>query len=175
LLGHRDARRRWLRRGMRHKVASWNAGLYWTCVWLGAAERGVRTQKNPFFRITAPVGGLIQRRTGSMRSTINLPLIAIAGAIFSQLANAEESNLEGRGKELLDARCAHCHAIARTGESPHSAAPPFRTLSRKYPIDELAESLAEGLSVGHPDMPEFVFEPDDITAILAYLNSIQEQ
>ena len=110
-----------------------------------------------------------------MRSTITLPLIAIAGAIFSQLANAEESNLEGRGKELLDARCAHCHAIARTGESPHSAAPPFRTLSRKYPIDELAESLAEGLSVGHPDMPEFVFEPDDITAILAYLNSIQEQ
>ena len=137
--------------------------------------RGVRTQKNPFFRITAPVGGLIQRRTGSMRSTINLPLIAIAGAIFSQLANAQESNLEGRGKELLDARCAHCHAIARTGESPHSAAPPFRTLSRKYPIDELAESLAEGLSVGHPDMPEFFFEPNDITAILAYLNSIQEQ
>jgi cytochrome c len=86
-----------------------------------------------------------------------------------------ESNLEGRGKELLDARCAHCHAIARTGESPHSAAPPFRTLARKYPIDELAESLAEGRSVGHPDMPEFVFEPDDITAILAYLNSIQEQ
>ena len=110
-----------------------------------------------------------------MRSTINLPLIAIAGAIFSQLANAEESNLEGRGKELLDARCAHCHAIARTGESPHSAAPPFRILSRKYPIDELTESLAEGLSVGHPDMPEFFFEPDDITAILAYLNSIQEQ
>jgi hypothetical protein len=54
-------------------------------------------------------------------------------------------------------------------------APPFRTLARKYPIDELAESLAEGLSVGHPDMPEFVFEPDDIIAILAYLNSIQEQ
>ena len=69
----------------------------------------------------------------------------------------------------------YCHAIARTGESPHSAAPPFRTLSRKYPIDELAELLAEGLSVGHPDMPEFVFKPDDTTAILAYLNSIQEQ
>ena len=64
----------------------------------------------------------------------------IAGAIFSQLANAEESNLEGRGKELLDARGEHCHAIARTGESPaDSAAPPFRTLARKYPIDELAE------------------------------------
>jgi mono/diheme cytochrome c family protein len=88
---------------------------------------------------------------------------------------AEETKLEGRGEELLSARCARCHAIARTGESPHSAAPPFRTLSRKYPIDGLAESLAEGISVGHPDMPEFVFEPDDIAAILAYLNSIQER
>jgi hypothetical protein len=39
----------------------------------------------------------------------------------------------------------------------------------------LAESLAAGISVGHPDMPEFVFEPDDIAAILAYLNSIQER
>jgi hypothetical protein len=33
--------------------------------------------------------------------------------------------------------------------------------------------LAEGLSTGHPDMPEFVFEPHDISAILAYLQSIQ--
>jgi hypothetical protein len=32
-----------------------------------------------------------------------------------------ESNLEGRGKELLDARCAHCQAIARTGESAQKA------------------------------------------------------
>jgi cytochrome c len=110
-----------------------------------------------------------------MHSTINLPAIAIAGVIISQLAIAEDSNLERRGEELLGARCARCHAIARTGESPHSAAPPFRTLSRKYPIEGLAESLAEGLSVGHPDMPEFVFEPDDIAAILAYLNSIQER
>ena len=110
-----------------------------------------------------------------MHSIINLPVIAIAGAIISQFAMAEETKLEGRGEELLSARCARCHAIARTGESPHSAAPPFRTLSRKYPIDGLAESLAEGISVGHPDMPEFVFEPDDIAAILAYLNSIQEQ
>jgi cytochrome c len=110
-----------------------------------------------------------------MHSTINLPAIAIASVIISQLAIAEDSNLERRGEELLGARCARCHAIARTGESPHSAAPPFRTLSRKYPIEGLAESLAEGLSVGHPDMPEFVFEPDDIAAILAYLNSIQER
>jgi cytochrome c len=51
---------------------------------------------------------------------------------------------------------------------------PFRTLGSRYPIDALAESLAEGLSSGHPDMPEFRFEIADVDAILAYLNSIQD-
>jgi len=34
--------------------------------------------------------------------------------------------------------------------------------------------LAEGLSSGHPDMPEFRFEVEDVSAILSYLKSIQE-
>src|SRR5262249_7203840 len=55
-----------------------------------------------------------------------------------------------------------CHAVGRTGASPHPAAPPFRTLSRKYKIEGLAEALAEGLSTGHPDMPEFVFAAEDV-------------
>ena len=82
---------------------------------------------------------------------------------------------EKRGEALLAANCARCHAIGRTGSSPHPDAPPFRELSRKYPIDGLAEALAEGIFVGHPDMPEFVFEADDVGAILAYLASIQER
>ncbi len=131
--------------------------------------------EKPLFRNSSLGVTLFSDVPQTMHSIINLPVIAIAGAIISQFAMAEEAKLEGRGEELLSARCARCHAIARTGESPHSAAPPFRTLSRKYPIDGLAESLAEGISVGHPDMPEFVFEPDDIAAILAYLNSIQER
>jgi cytochrome c len=101
-----------------------------------------------------------------------LAAMSVMGAVsaFAQ----EDASLEKRGETLLTARCSSCHAIGRTGGSPHSAAPPFRTLSRKYPIEGLAESLAEGLSVGHPEMPEFVFEPDEIAAILAYLKSIQD-
>jgi cytochrome c len=87
----------------------------------------------------------------------------------------ESATLEGRGQTLLAENCARCHAIGRSGTSPHRAAPAFRTLSRKYPIEGLAEALAQGLSVGHPDMPEFVFEPNDVGAILAYLKSIQER
>ena len=89
------------------------------------------------------------------------------------LAQGDDS-LEKRGEALLSKNCSRCHAIGRAGSSPDPAAPPFRTLSQKYPIEGLAEALAEGLSVGHPDMPEFVFEPDEIAAILAYLKAIQE-
>jgi hypothetical protein len=48
-------------------------------------------------------------------------------------------------------------------------------LGRRYPIDALAEALAEGLSSGHPDTPEFRFEIQDVDAILAYLKSIQQR
>jgi hypothetical protein len=42
----------------------------------------------------------------------------------------------------------------------------------RYPPENLAEALAEGIVSGHPDMPEFVFEPAEIEAILAYLGAL---
>jgi cytochrome c len=80
-----------------------------------------------------------------------------------------------RGEALLIANCAPCHAIGRSGVSPHPQAPPFRTLSRKFKVEGLAEALAEGISTGHPDMPEFVFEADEVGAIIEYLKSIQQR
>ena len=52
-------------------------------------------------------------------------------------------------------------------------APPFRTLSQKYPIDDLEEAFAEGILVGHQDMPEFRMNPAQDAALVAYLKSIQ--
>lgn len=86
----------------------------------------------------------------------------------------DRTALERRGNELLAQKCSRCHAIGRTGSSSHRQAPAFRTLGKRYPIDTLAEALAEGLSTGHPDMPDFVFDIEDVGAILAYLESIQE-
>jgi mono/diheme cytochrome c family protein len=101
---------------------------------------------------------------------------AIASGLIAQLAiGQEDAGRARRAQDLLNANCSRCHAIGRTGASPHAAAPAFRTLSRKYPIEGLGEALAEGLSVGHPDMPDFVFEPEDVGAILDYLTSIQER
>ena len=105
-----------------------------------------------------------------------LALALLAATLASAPALAQNrAASERRGEALLAQNCARCHATGRAGVSPHPEAPPFRTLSRKYPIEGLAEALAEGLSVGHPDMPEFVFEADEVRAILDYMQSIQER
>jgi hypothetical protein len=51
----------------------------------------------------------------------------------------------------------------------------FRTLGKRYPIEALEEALGEGIISGHPDMPEFRFERNEVRAITAYLKSIQER
>jgi len=107
-------------------------------------------------------------------SLISSLLAALSIALCAFPASAQpDGALELRGKTLLANNCSRCHAIAPVGNSPHREAPPFRTLGQRYPIEALAEALAEGLSTGHPDMPEFVFEPREINAILTYLQSIQ--
>lgn len=79
-----------------------------------------------------------------------------------------------RGFAILQTNCARCHAIKRVGSSPLPAAPPFRTLHERYPVESLQESLAEGIVTGHPDMPEFRFNPDQVGDVIAYLKSLEE-
>jgi cytochrome c len=106
-------------------------------------------------------------------------LALIAAFLFLLLGTlpawAAETDLTAKGEALVKKDCASCHAIGKEGDSPHPQAPPFRTLSSKYPIEDLAESLAEGIVSGHPDMPIFVFNAHDVAAIIEYLQSIQDQ
>ena len=102
----------------------------------------------------------------------SLPIIALLWAL-SPAAAQNDAELKQQGQALLATHCARCHAIALAGDSPHRQAPPFRTLGQKYPVEWLGEALGEGLSTGHPDMPEFVFKPQEINAILTHLQSIQ--
>jgi cytochrome c len=99
-------------------------------------------------------------------------LLAAAGGTAFATDNEQELK---RGETLLQRDCSRCHAVGRTGDSPRKDAPTFRTLGKKYPIDSLEEALAEGIMSGHPDMPEFEFDADDVGAIIAYLKSIQQR
>jgi len=77
-----------------------------------------------------------------------------------------------RGRELATSLCGRCHATGPTGASPLPTAPPFRTLDERYPIESLAEGLAEGLVTGHPAMPEVRLEPEAIADFLAFLEDL---
>ena len=75
----------------------------------------------------------------------------------------------GQGKATA---CGACHGIGG-GDSPVKDAPAFRTLGKRYPVENLEEALGEGFMSGHPAMPEFTFDGDDVGDIIAYLKSIQ--
>lgn len=97
----------------------------------------------------------------------------LCAAVWASGPAAAESEQLAKGEALLTKNCARCHAIGVTGESSHDKAPPFRQVVTRYPLENLAEALAEGIVSGHADMPEFVFAPDEIDAILAYLEDVK--
>ena len=79
-----------------------------------------------------------------------------------------------RGKVLLDRLCARCHAVGKTGSSPHPNAPPFRTFGEDKLYDtDFAQRLQDGLNTIHPDMPTFHFSRKDAGSVVSYLRSIQ--
>jgi len=100
-------------------------------------------------------------------------VLAAALSVCAAPAAAQTTPLRTRGQAILQASCSNCHAIGRTGASKHKQAPPFRDVAKRYPPQSLEEALGEGLITGHPDMPEFVFSPEDIAAIVAYLNGLR--
>lgn len=97
-------------------------------------------------------------------------LAFILGLLATSSAFAQDID---KGRALLEANCSRCHAIGKTGDSPLDKAPPFRDVVKRYEPDALSEALAEGIVTGHPDMPEFEFAPEEIGAIIAYLNSLK--
>ncbi len=78
-----------------------------------------------------------------------------------------------RGLTFVRTHCAQCHAIDKVSASPLAIAPPFRTLHLKYPIESLERPLAEGIMAGHPTMPQFRLEPDQVRDVIAYLKTLE--
>lgn len=79
------------------------------------------------------------------------------------------------GLSIAQDQCSSCHAIGAKGESPNPKAPVFRTVLGRYAEDALAVDLAEGIRIGHPDMPKIALRPEGVDALIAYLRSIQEK
>ena len=83
------------------------------------------------------------------------------------------SPAEQRGRTYALTNCARRHSIDRVTQSPLKIAPPFRTLHLRYPVETLGEALAEGIETGHPTMPAFQLDPDQINDLLSYLKTLK--
>jgi mono/diheme cytochrome c family protein len=100
-------------------------------------------------------------------------IFAAGGIACAAVAHADfQADEVEKGRAFATENCARCHAVGMADASPHPKAPPFRVVVERYPSENLAEALAEGIVSGHPDMPVFVLKPDEIEAFLAYLDSL---
>ena len=77
------------------------------------------------------------------------------------------------GRKLAELHCSRCHAVGNEGASLMEGAPPLRDLKLRYPIEDLAEALAEGIFTAHPQMPVFTFSAEEVDDLLAYLDSLE--
>jgi mono/diheme cytochrome c family protein len=98
-------------------------------------------------------------------------LVLGASSAFAEVGKA--NRIESRGQALVERMCASCHAVGKSGESPHIGAPALRNLDRQLNLDSFGERLREGLMSGHRDMPAFRFAREDARAVMVYLRSIQ--
>ena len=98
---------------------------------------------------------------------------AVACGCLPAVAIQAQVDRVERGHAFAQANCAACHAIGRDGESPLQSAPPLRTLHRRHPVESLTEALAEGITTGHPAMPEIQLDPEEIGDFIAFLRSLQ--
>lgn len=104
-----------------------------------------------------------------------IAFVALAGCASEpvQVAESSEGPSRSRGHALAERLCSSCHAIGAVGASPNEEAPAFRRLGERYPPGALAEAFAEGIVVGHPAMPQFELEADEIDDLIAYLEWVQ--
>jgi cytochrome c len=103
-----------------------------------------------------------------------LPPIASCLALLVLCVPARAQDPVHHGRALAKKFCASCHAIGKTGKSPHEEAPPFRRLGRVVDLDSFPGIMIHGLSSNHPDMPQFDFSPRDAVDLRDYLRTIQE-
>src|SRR6266496_3980066 len=107
-----------------------------------------------------------------MQKSLIIKLVAAALLVIqASIGQAETS--QQRGAVIARGLCSRCHAIDKTGNSPHPAAPRFRSLDNRTDLSKLARRIREGLLTGHEDMPMFRFGRDDADAMVAYIRSIQ--
>lgn len=76
------------------------------------------------------------------------------------------------GQRLAERHCAECHTITGRAASPMADAQPFTELARRLDMSTFARAYSSGMFEGHPRMPLIQLDPDELTELSAFLESL---
>ncbi len=106
--------------------------------------------------------------------------LALAGAASAQTppaasppAATPDAARVAAGRQLAESKCAACHAITDAGASGLPDAPTFRAIAAAHGDDALSTLIKEGITVGHPSMPNWVFSPGEAMSLVAYFRTLR--
>jgi len=108
----------------------------------------------------------------TLRSIFQIGGLSIVASFVTVSLSYGEQTAFAVGETIIKENCTRCHAITQDEISPFLPAPSFTEITKRYPAEHLAEAFAEGISVGHEAMPEFVFPPNEIEGLITFLNSL---
>ncbi len=117
------------------------------------------------------IGKFVRAKLASAIVILSLGVLASGNHVSANELDPVEVE---KGRELAESYCSSCHAIGVEGRSTHPHSPPFRIISKMYPVEHLEEAFAEGIYTGHPDMPAFEFTVERLSALLEYIKSVQQ-
>ena len=101
-------------------------------------------------------------------------VLANVAYVQAQTSQSEVDELI-HGEALAKENCSGCHNIGLVGDSPNEAAPPFRELGERRPIDSIALMLWNKESPEHTEMPRFTITAEqawDLSEWIAWVQPV---
>ncbi|MBX2831246.1 MAG: cytochrome c [Rhodospirillales bacterium] len=92
----------------------------------------------------------------------------------------EEHGDVSRGQSIAEQTCLKCHTKFAGDPLPDptvTSAPALASFGQRWPLENLEEALAEGITVSHDNMtmPEFSFTPESIADLLSYMETLTRE
>ena len=98
--------------------------------------------------------------------------LALGGCVTPGDKDWRASPRFGEGRTYALRYCAGCHAVEEAGPSRDPVAPPFRTLSARFPASALRKRLDAVAEHGHWNMPPIYIVPAERRAIETYIRGL---
>lgn len=106
-----------------------------------------------------------------MRRVLQILALAAALSGCATVGAAPAPTAEQRGEAVARRVCAACHAMASGADSPSPRAPGFASVEMQHTAG-LPDRVANLTQGGHYGMPPLVLTPQEVSDVVAYIESL---